>query len=183
MRCFPVRFVFFAGEALDFFALPAQLVDLQRPTGVLTPFPGPGGIALDLLELLAGGDPLRAFLAQQVERQGQLVPLFIPDRIDGVPRQRVFTVLLAGFEMAQPVRQDDVGDDPAVLGRVAADPVEFLDRHLQRAERFVLIHVAEWQAAVEIDDRLHRPLAVGMVATDDDRPPVVLQDPGEDFRG
>src|SRR5437870_2265929 len=93
--------------------------------------------------------------------------------------QRLLQVLLTGCQVFRDGRNDDIGSDSAVLRAVAVDPVELLNRQLERAE---LGGRACLKLVAEVDDRLHRPLAVGARVADDQRPAVILQGSREDLR-
>ena len=96
-------------------------------------------------------------------------------------RQRVFQVGLAHVEMRAQGRQLDVRHHAAKLGAVAARPIELLHGDLQFA------HVrgvgnAE-QLLAQIQQALHRALAVGRLVAHDQAAIVVLDGPGENLAG
>jgi hypothetical protein len=91
--------------------------------------------------------------------------------------------LFAAFKVSQPVRQQDVGNNPAGLGGSAAHPVELLYGHPHGPEWRILLHVGKRQGPVEIDHRLHSSLAVGVCAAKNESAAIVLQSTGDNLRG
>ena len=77
--------------------------------------------------------------------------------------------------------QLDVGQHAALLGAVAVGAVELLHGDLQRAHRR-RVGNAE-QLLAQVQQALHRALAVGRVVADDQAAVVVLDGAGEDLAG
>ena len=64
--------------------------------------------------------------------------------------------------MIKTVGKDDIGYNTAILSRIAADAIEFLNSHLEGSQRIVTPHAGNTYIIIQVDEGLNRPLAMGV---------------------